>query len=72
MEHTSRVLGVDYGSKRVGISISDPLRILATELVTLEKGPQFWDTLAALIGREGVSLVVVGMPFTLKGETAQK
>lgn len=67
-----RRLGVDVGSVRVGVALSDPTPILATPLVTLsrdERGGRDLDQLAALVREHEVVEVVVGLPRTLAGRT---
>ncbi|MDQ2847214.1 MAG: Holliday junction resolvase RuvX [Actinomycetota bacterium] len=62
-------LGVDVGSVRVGVAISDPHGILATPVTTLRRdsaGADL-DALAALILEHEVVEVVVGLPRTLRG-----
>ena len=58
-----RVLGIDYGSRRVGIALSDPLRVLARGAGTMENTPGLVTAVAGLIREEQVVLVVVGMPY---------
>ncbi len=64
-------LGVDVGSVRVGVAISDPGGILATPVATLprdlERGTDL-DTLTRLVRESDVVEVVVGLPRTLRGE----
>lgn len=72
MEEQRRILGVDYGSKRVGLALSDPLRILASAYATLENGGSLWDRLNEVIQQENVEFAVVGMPLNLKGEEGAK
>ncbi|MFD4672825.1 Holliday junction resolvase RuvX [Lentzea sp. NPDC058450] len=65
-----RRLGVDVGSVRVGVSLSDPSPFLATPLVTLkrdEKGGSDLTELVRLIADHDVVEVVVGLPKTLAG-----
>jgi putative Holliday junction resolvase len=63
-------LGVDVGTVRVGVAISDPSGILASPLVTLHRDPAA-DTdiaeLARLVAEHGAVGVVVGLPRTLRG-----
>ncbi|MDQ6657607.1 MAG: Holliday junction resolvase RuvX [Actinomycetota bacterium] len=62
-------LGVDVGSVRVGVAVSDPHGILATPVTTLRRdgaGADL-DALAALIVEHEVVEVVVGLPRTLRG-----
>ena len=63
-----RRLGVDVGSVRVGVAISDPGPVLATPLVTLsrdERSDSDLDELAELVVEHEVVEVVVGLPRTL-------
>ncbi|WP_295992487.1 Holliday junction resolvase RuvX [uncultured Alistipes sp.] len=65
-----RILAIDYGTKRTGIAVSDPLRIIAGALETVEtKGLERW--LAAYFAREEVSTVVVGKPVRMNGEPSE-
>ena len=63
-------LGVDVGSVRVGVAISDPYGILATPVSTVARdigGGADLAEIAALVTERGVVEVVVGLPRTLKG-----
>ena len=65
-----RWLGVDVGSVRVGVALSDPSGVLATPLVTLARDPAADADLLALTGlvrEHEVVGVVVGLPRTLAG-----
>ena len=66
------MLGIDYGTVRIGLSVSDPLGIIAQPFETLTNNAEFWKNLNAIIEAQGIHLIVVGMPFNLKGEKAQK
>lgn len=70
--NNGRVLGLDYGSVRVGLSLSDPLRIIAQPFQTLYNNSEFWGKIHAIIKEQKVDLVVVGMPLNLKGQKGQK
>ena len=67
-----RILGVDYGSQRVGLSLSDALGIIAQPIAALKNDSSLFINLQQLSIRENVKLIVVGMPFNLKGQHAQK
>ena len=67
-----RVLGVDYGSQRIGLSLSDPLGIIAQPIEAVKNDPSVFVHLQQLSAREHVKLIVVGMPLNLKGQHAQK
>ena len=60
-----RVLAIDYGLKRTGIAVTDPLRIIATPLETvLTHG--LLEFLKSYVAREPVDEFVIGMPKTLR------
>ena len=67
-----RILGVDYGTKRIGLAVSDPLRILASGYATLENAEGLWNELKGIIEKEDIEFAVVGMPLNLKGEEGVK
>ncbi len=67
-----RILGIDFGDRRIGLSVSDPLGIIARPYVTLKNDATLWSRLKDIIARESISMCVVGMPMTLKGERASK
>lgn len=63
-----RILGIDVGSKRIGLALSDPLCITAQPVDAVEHSQKGWTALLGLIEREKVALIVVGLPLNLKGE----
>jgi putative Holliday junction resolvase len=65
-----RILAVDYGIKRTGLAVTDPLRIIATALDTVASA-ELMSYLIAYAARETVDEFVVGMPKTLKNEDSQ-
>jgi len=66
-----RILGIDFGERRVGVAVSDPTGTLASPLPTLKrragKRPPF-AALEALAAEHGVGALVVGLPLTPGGE----
>jgi putative Holliday junction resolvase len=70
MNESGRILAIDYGARRVGIAVSDPLRLTAQSLPTMEaRGLQkVLSELEAIIADKNVAEIVVGMPLNLKGE----
>jgi len=67
-----RILGIDYGEKRIGVAISDPLGLTAQGVCVLEKGKTFEEDMqnlkSAVAQYEGIEEIVVGLPKTLSGE----
>lgn len=60
----SRILSIDYGKNRTGIAVTDPLKIIATGLITVET-PKLVQFLKEYIGKEAVEEVIIGMPVNL-------
>jgi putative Holliday junction resolvase len=56
-----RILAIDYGTKRTGLAVTDPLRIIATALETVETAGLI-NFLVNYFQRETVDEVVIGMP----------
>jgi putative holliday junction resolvase len=65
-----RILGIDYGSRRVGIAVSDPLGIIATGVDTIPNDPRLLDRIRQFVAKYDARMIVVGAPLNLKGETA--
>ena len=67
---TGRVLGVDLGSRRIGIAVSDDSRQVASALMVLTRGESHVSDhgrLTDVIIETGAALVVVGLPLSLSG-----
>ena len=65
-----RIMAIDYGTRRTGIAVSDPLRIIAGGLVTVEtKELERW--LADYFAREDVSTIVLGKPLQMDGTPSE-
>lgn len=56
-----RILFIDYGGKRTGLAVTDPLKMIATGLCTVEK-PKLLAFLKDYFSKEQVELVIIGMP----------
>ena len=64
-----KILGIDYGERRIGIAISDSLKIIASPLLVLDrkKNYNYLDDIKNLIIEHDIGLIIVGLPLTLKG-----
>jgi putative Holliday junction resolvase len=65
-----RILAIDYGSKRTGIAVTDPMRIIATALETVPS-TELLSFLKTYCLKELVDVFVIGMPKTLKNEDSE-
>lgn len=66
-----KILAIDYGTKRIGLAISDELEMLARELAILSP-TEFWDKIQDLVSDEQVAKIIVGLPMNLSGEDTKK
>jgi putative holliday junction resolvase len=65
-----RIMAIDYGRKRVGLAVTDPLQIIANRLTTVASH-EIFDFLTDYFAKETVDLVVIGYPTTLRNEPSE-
>ncbi len=65
-----RILGIDYGRKRTGIAVTDPLKIVAGNLETVPTHT-LMQYIKDYVAREQVECIVVGKPTQLNGEPSE-
>ena len=66
----ARILSIDYGKKRTGLAVTDPLQIIAGGLATVATSELF-DFLKAYIAREQVEMIVIGEPRQPNGQPSE-
>lgn len=66
----SRIIAIDYGKKRTGIAVTDPLQIIANGLTTVPTH-QLVDFLLDYVRREPVERIVVGHPKQMNNEDSE-
>ena len=66
----ARILAIDYGRKRTGLAVTDPLQLIAGGLATVSTSELF-DWLKAYIARESVERIVIGEPRQPNGEPSE-
>jgi putative Holliday junction resolvase len=67
----SRFLAIDYGEKRVGLALTDPLKIIASPFTTLSNDEKFVPKLLQIIREQKVSKIILGLPFCDNGTEAR-
>ncbi|NIR48688.1 Holliday junction resolvase RuvX [candidate division KSB1 bacterium] len=69
-EKAGRILGIDYGKRRIGVAISDPSCVVAQGLQTIgyKTPPEALTKIEEIVSTYDVSEIVVGLPLTLRGE----
>lgn len=66
----ARILAIDYGTKRVGVAVTDPLGMIAGALATVET-PRIFDFLNEYLTVNDCNRLVIGYPLTLRNEPAE-
>lgn len=66
----ARILAIDYGTKRVGLAVTDPLQIIANPMDTVH-AKDVIQYLKDYLAREEVSLFVVGKPLQMDGSDSE-
>ena len=65
-----RILSIDYGKKRTGLAVTDPLKLIAGGLATVPTY-QLFEWLTAYVTREEVELIVMGEPWQPNGKPSE-
>jgi putative Holliday junction resolvase len=68
--YLGRILAIDYGLKRVGIAVTDPMQIIATSLTTVET-LKIFDFLSNYFSKEQVERLVVGLPKQMNNQPSE-
>ncbi len=63
-----RVMAIDYGEKRVGIAVTDPLRLFAYPLITLKNSANLLSEIKELLTEYECDTIVLGYPLKESGE----
>ncbi len=66
-----KILGIDYGEKRIGLAISDETQTFARELSILSP-KEFWQSIENIIEDNQITKIVVGWPLNMSGEMTEK
>ena len=65
-----RILAIDYGRKRVGLAVTDPMQIIATKLTTV-RSHDIFDFLKEYFQKEAVEKVIIGYPLQMNNEASE-
>jgi putative Holliday junction resolvase len=70
IKQLGRVIAIDYGAKRVGIAVTDSLKMIASALITVDN-TELWSFLVNYFTKEDVEIVVLGLPLRLNNELSE-
>ena len=70
----NRILAIDYGEKKIGLALSDPLKIIAKPFKTIENISMndLVENLNSIISEKNINEIVVGLPITLRNSYSQQ
>ena len=68
---TGRILAIDYGEKRIGLAMSDPLNITAQGLPTIANDKNTFSSIKSTVENEKVVEIVLGLPRNLNGSIGE-
>ena len=66
-----RILGIDFGEKRIGIAMSDPTQMIASPLKTVGR-PGIEEVLADIMHEYAIETIVVGHPLRTNGKRGKR
>ena len=69
-ESFKRILAIDFGLKRVGLALSDPLFTFAYPYKTIQNDSNLWKNLSEIISSQGVTKILLGLPKKENGQPA--
>jgi putative holliday junction resolvase len=75
LDNENRIMGIDYGEKRIGIALSDPLLTFAYAFTTLSNDSTFLNKLYKIIEEKKINKIILGLPsdrFRSSKELSQK
>ncbi len=65
-----RIMAFDYGTKRIGIAVTDPMQLIATALTTVHPA-QIWTFLEDYLKSEEIETFVIGKPLQMDGTPSE-
>lgn len=70
-DDVERILAIDYGEKRIGVAISDPLKLFAIPLITLENNKFLYKKLENIFSEYNFIKVIIGYPLKEDGSKSR-
>ena len=67
-----KILGIDYGTKNIGLAVSDTLQSQAFAYDTLRMSPKLLEEIKAICETEKIDKIVIGLPIGLSGNYSDK
>ena len=70
----NRILALDVGDRRIGISMTDPMQIIASPFSVIDRkvSKNVYNEITDIVKNYSIETIVVGMPITLKGKNSHQ
>ncbi len=68
---SGRILGIDFGMKRIGLALSDPLQMLASSYKTLWNEKKVVNDICEIVDQNQIKAIVIGQPLHMSGDAGQ-
>lgn len=68
---SERIMAIDYGEKRIGIAVSDPLKMFPIPLTTISNDKHFWENFSELLNKYNVIKLIIGYPLREDGSESK-
>ncbi len=65
-----KLLGIDFGTKRIGLALTDELKIIGSPWKTISP-PEFWQEISKIITQENVEALIVGVAYHRDGSASE-
>lgn len=63
----ARILGIDHGTARIGLAVSDEMELVASPLCTLDATAEPLREIARIVRERGIARIVIGLPLRMSG-----
>ncbi|MHC1737330.1 MAG: Holliday junction resolvase RuvX [Ignavibacteriaceae bacterium] len=70
-ETETRYLAIDYGSKRIGLALSDPFKIFAYPFLTIPNNDKTSEEIQKIISEKGIIKIIIGLPYKEDGRIGE-
>ena len=73
-EHLTRILSIDYGDQKIGLAISDPMKIIAKpfKVIRNTSEKEVLNNIRDIINEKSIEKIVIGLPLTLKNTYSEQ
>ena len=67
----ARILAIDFGEKRIGLAVTDPLNMFAYPLTTINNDNNLWQNLSKIFSEYKIVKIIIGFPFKESGAVSR-